>query len=453
MKSFKARLFLDSFINYERQGLPQKTQSFSLQSIKEILKVLDNPQKKFLSIHVAGTKGKGSTCAFTAYILRELGLKVGLYTSPHLSDYTERIRILSPNEKSKQRKNVFEGSITEKQLDKIAYKFFCKIKKTNLKKKQERFTFFEVYTALAFYFFAQEKVDVVVLETGLGGRLDATNIVDAKVCGITSISREHTKQLGSTLAKIAGEKAAIIKKETKSVVVAPQDKKVFDVIANRAKKQNVKMLSAPNDFSCKVLDAGPSGQKFELRGFNNKSYIFKTSILGKYQAVNASTAVMMVKGLFQLISKKDEDSIVRGVKNTVWPARFEIIKKNPYIIIDSAHNKNSAKNLAETIRAIFPKQKIILICAVSKDKDTRGICAELNNIAKDIILTKANHPRAEFFSLEKGRRLFPRKKISVIGNSKEALSLALKKAKKKDIILVAGSVFIAGEIRKCIKKA
>ncbi|MDP8264730.1 MAG: folylpolyglutamate synthase/dihydrofolate synthase family protein [Candidatus Aceula lacicola] len=423
MVSQKAKHYLDSLVNYEQKGLPCKSCTFKLSRIEKLLKILDHPERKFPTIHIAGTKGKGSTAAFASYILREAGFKVGLYTSPHLFDRKERIRILCPGMRRNKMSGDFEGSISGKSLNRIISEILKKTEKENLIVKK-RLSFFEFFTGIAFYYFAKEKVDVAVVEVGLGGRLDATNVLSSDVCGITPIGLEHTAQLGNSILKITKEKAAIIKRKTKVVVVAPQGRRAVDVIRKRAKSLGVPIL------------------------ISKKRVGISVPLLGDHQIVNASLAASMVQCFLPKEFKDLGKYIARGIKKTRWPARFEIVKKNPFVVIDSAHTKESAQSLVRTVKDVFPNRDVVLILGVSKDKDIEGVCSKLKSIAKEIILTQSSHPRAFSFSEEFSKKLFGDKNITLEPNAKKALAKAFRKAGEKDIVLATGSIFLAAQIRK-----
>jgi len=281
----EALKYLESFINYEKISAYPYKESLKLEPVKNFLAVIGNPQNALRCIHVAGTKGKGSTCAFLAYILREAGYKVGLYTSPHLSDFRERIRILRPKTKPACRtgrdqrpKTEFEGMISQNELADLVKRLKPFIDKYNKQSKYGPFTFFEVYTAIAFVYFEEQKVDFAVLETGLGGRLDATNSVNSLVSIITPISYEHTDKLGKTLTKIATEKAGIIKTRpnlpaarlpdgqgqagTKDqrpkliVISAPQENEAREAIRNRCNKTGAKLLEVGREIKSAILKSG-----------------------------------------------------------------------------------------------------------------------------------------------------------------------------------------------------
>jgi len=428
----QALRYLESFIDYEKLSSYSYDRSFNLERIKNFLKLLGNPHLDLKAIHIAGTKGKGSTCAFCAYILRQAGYKVGLYTSPHLKDFRERIRILKPKTQSlKPKTSVFEGMISKKDLTRLVEKLAPSIENFNKISKSGPLTFFEVYTALAFVYFKQEKTDFVVLETGLGGRLDATNVINPMVCAITPISYEHTQLLGKTLKKIATEKAGIIKTGCKIVVSAPQKKEVLEVIKARCRKSGAKLYIVRKDIDCKGLGV---------------------KLLGRHQLENAAASVTIIKALRNYGINIKPDVIKGGLYETVWPGRCEIINRRPFVVLDGAQNESSAEVLAKTIRDNFKYKKLILVLGISSDKDIKGICERICPLADKIILTQANSPRAADVN-DIGKIIHVTmshviksqviKTISV----KEAKKIAFRLAEKEDLILVTGSLFVVGEFR------
>ena len=411
--------YLESFVNYEKiPGYPYK-KSFKLRRIKDFLKSIDNPQTSFNSIHVAGSKGKGSTCAFIAYILREAGFKVGLYTSPHLSDFRERIRILIPRPafSGKKPKDPFEGKISKAKLLRLVSYLKPRIESFNKRSKSRPLTFFEIVTVLAFVYFKKNNVEFAVLETGLGGRLDATNVVKPLVSVITPLSYEHTGILGNTLAEIAGEKSGIIKKNT-VVISAPQADESMKVIRDKCE-----------ELKCILHEAGNTAK-------------YRLNLLGAHQLMNAAVAQEAVRALNLNVS---DGCIKRGLGNTVWPGRCEIVNRRPYIILDGAQNKASARAIKKTIVENFNYNKLILVLGVSNDKDIKGICSEFSPIADKVILTKANSIRATKPGVL--AKQFKNKKNYITESVKEAKTLAKSLARKEDLILVTGSLFVVGEFR------
>lgn len=421
--------YLNSFTNFESRLHDLKPQSFRLERVHGLLRALGDSQKKLRFVHVAGTKGKGSTCAFIAHILRAAGYRVGLYTSPHFYHINERIRILSPSDKNIQ--NDFHGLITDRELSALVSKYKSPIDRAHNDKEWGSLTYFEVLTGLALCYFARKKTDIVIWETGLGGRLDATNAVAALVDVITPISFDHTQLLGKTLEKIAAEKAAIIKDAKSKVVVGLQPVQAMKVIKERCRKFGIRPLVIRKSSKYKNIKMG---------------------LIGEHQIQNAATAVAVVESLAEFGFKVSVKDIVRGFGETRWPGRFEIIHKSPTVIVDCAHNPASAKVLVKTVRQSFGDKKVILILGLSLDKDIEGICAELKKIARLVILTQSKHPRAFHFDERRAKKIFRNKPVLIGSSVRAALTSALHHAGAQDIILAAGSVFIAAEVRALLKK-
>ena len=455
--------YLESFINYEKIPAYPYKESLKLERIKIFLAAIDNPQNTLKCIHVAGTKGKGSTCAFVAYILRAAGYKVGLYTSPHLSDFRERIRVLNRKSEAtlrlcsgrvnQQPQKDFEGMISKNELTGLVEKLKPAIEKYNKNSKYGPLSFFEVYTILAFIYFKEKKVDFAVLETGLGGRLDATNVVQPLVAAITPISYEHTQILGNTLREIATEKAGIIKTANLTVISAPQEEEAAKVIRNRSKKAGARLYEVGRDIKYQKTE-----DKFSVKGIFGEYPDLKIRLLGSHQLVNATVAVGIVEALRFYDFNVDAASIRKGLNNTIWPGRCEVIQQDPLVVLDGAQNIASSRALKKAIRENFlcsgsasgrgsggKYKKLILVIGISSDKDLKGICAQLYGLADEIVLTKANNPRATPPEILAG--YFKGKKVYITNNVKEAREKTKAIAKKKDLILVTGSLFVAGEFR------
>jgi len=436
----RAAKYLESFVNYEKLDQYSYKKSLGLQRIKDFLQFIGNPQEEFKVIHIAGSKGKGSTSAFAAYILRQAGFTVGLYTSPHLSDFRERIRILKPGQTNPPLP--FEGAISKEYLIglveflKPVIKGFEKLSIHN-----SRLSFFEVYTALAFLYFKEKKVDFAVVETGLGGRLDATNVVRSLVCVITPISYEHTRYLGKRLTQIAGEKAGIIKPGS-LVISSMQEKETAQVIQNKADSLQATLFTIGKD----IKYSTKSGN-FSIKGINRNYSNLRINLLGRHQFINASLAVGAVEALDSYGFKVSVDCIRKGLYNTLWPGRLEVLCRKPYIVLDGAQNTASAAVLRSAVKSIFKYRKLILVFGVSRDKDIKGMVSQLLPLAHKIILTCADNPRAAMPGYLK--KYFPAegKEIFITVGVKEAKNLALKIAKAEDLILVTGSLFVVGEFR------
>jgi dihydrofolate synthase/folylpolyglutamate synthase len=365
---------------------------------KALLKKLGNPEKELRCIHVAGTNGKGSVCAMLSFILTDAGYKVGMYTSPHLKKFNERIRI---NNKL----------ITDREVA----KYYLKVKPhiTNQ-------TFFEITTSMAFLYFKEKKVDFAVVETGLGGRLDSTNVIVPLVSIITNVGIEHTEHLGSTIEKIAYEKAGIIKKNVPVVTAA--EGIALATIKKISNKKNSKLIVV---------------NKHNIK----KKNIELNNLRGIFQILNASIAIKTIEALNNIYNTKiNEKNIKNGLKNTKWPGRFQFIGKN--ILVDCAHNPNGFKILIKELKNI-DYNKLILIVGFSDDKDIKSISKIIKHKANKTIITKSKNERAADPKIIK--KYFNKDSI-LINNPKNALKYAKKIASKKDLILVTGSMFLVGEL-------
>ncbi|MFH0912670.1 MAG: folylpolyglutamate synthase/dihydrofolate synthase family protein [Candidatus Omnitrophota bacterium] len=440
--------YLESLINYENIPIYPYKESLILERIKGFLEIINNPQDGLKCIHVAGTKGKGSTCAFIAYILRQAGYKVGLYTSPHLSDFRERVRILEPVFGNQQLKYDFEGMISQEGIADILGRLKPAIEIYNRGQEYGPLSFFEVYTSLAFVYFQEKKVDFAVLETGLGGRLDATNVVDPLVAVITPISYEHTQKLGNTLKEISAEKAGIIKvrkfessKVRKLIVVsAPQEKAAREVIRKRCNETGAKLYEVGKDITCQKTKDG-----FKIKGVLGEYSNLKTKFFGGHQLINAAVAVGAIEGLQLHNVIIGIEAVGSGLYNTLWPGRCEVVSRSPLIVLDGAQNIASSRALKETIKQDFKYKRLVLVLGISSDKDIKGICQELSGLADEVILTKSSNPRAT--EPECLAQYFNGKAVHITHDVKEARGEASRLSQKEDLVLVCGSLFVVGEFR------
>jgi len=420
----KALDYLYSFVDYSLKHSSELAKAdFNLDRMFALMDSLGNPQKDYSIIHVAGTKGKGSTSALCASALMAAGYTVGLYTSPHLLDYTERIQINGE-------------PISHEQLTELVDEIKPYVAKIEL------LTTFEITTALAFMAFAKYGVNAAVFEVGLGGRLDATNIVTPKVSVITSLSYDHMAVLGDTLAKIAGEKAGIIKPNI-PIVSAPQKDEALEVLLRVAKLRNSKLTLVGKDIKFKSLGYSLDVQKLIVNGLSS---VVKLNIplLGLHQVENAATAytALKVSGI-----KITDEQIQKGFSQVKWRARFEVARRDPPVIFDSAHNQDSFSKLSETLQTYFPDKKVYLIFGASEDKNIPGMFAEMKPKIQKIIVTRADHPRA--LDVEKIQELarqagVPNEAVSPVS---AALARALELSNKNgNIVLSAGSMFVTAEV-------
>jgi dihydrofolate synthase/folylpolyglutamate synthase len=360
-----------------------------------------------------------------ASILKAAGFNVGLYTSPHLVSFRERIKI---NDKL----------ISEVDLCGLVER----VKKVvdHIDKDSEFFpTFFEVYTAVAFLYFWQMNVDFCVLEVGLGGRLDATNIIERPLCcGITPISYEHTDKLGTTLAEIAGEKAGIIKKGS-MCVSSRQEDSAAGVIRSACAEKGARLFEVGAD----IVFKKEGKQVFSMKGVLGEYPFLDVALAGDHQFMNAATAVGLIESLRFYDIIISTDAIRQGLKNVVWPGRLQVLRRNPFIVLDGAQNKASAAALSKAVREYFEYDRLVLVLGVSRGKDIKGICEELEPISDEVILTRARLPRAEEPSVLQG---FMGKKASLVDTVEGALEAAVRTAGPSDLILVTGSLFVLGEV-------
>ena len=432
----EALQYLSRFIDLEKKDTYDYNLSFKLDRMRKLCSLLGDPENAIKSIHVAGTKGKGSTAAIIQSILTASGFKTGLYTSPHLVSFRERIRI---NDEMISEADVCRTlDIVKDAVEKLG---------------DDKPTFFEIYTALAFLYFKEKDVDFAVYETGLGGRLDATNVIEPLVSVITPISLDHTHILGNSLDKIALEKAGIIKEDS-ICVSAPQKDRALDVIEDVCKEKDAQLILVGRDIMYKETSASDEETVFDLTGLFAKVTNLHLKLLGSHQVVNAATAIGAVEALRLSGVSVQEDAIKRGVQSVRWPGRLEVVRKrSPRIILDGAQNKASADELSRSVRRLFKYKRLILVLGISKDKDIKGILRELVPIADSIILTKSKMAdRAMDPESIKGLITPKTKDVSITQGIKDALDKAMSQTRPADLILVTGSLYVVGEAREILVK-
>jgi len=433
MQSYReAMQYINSFIDYEKkENFPYNERFLNLERMEYLLSLLGNPHRDFPAIHIAGTKGKGSTAVIISSILTVNGLKVGLYTSPHLITPRERIRI-------------GDRIISEEE-----FTYYLSRVRSDLEdsSSQMAFTFFEIYTALAFLYFSYHRVDLAVLETGLGGRLDATNVVSPLVAVITQISLDHTRELGDDLTSIAREKSGIIK-EGSLVLTSSQDEAALKVLEQVAREKKVQLYKVGEDIQFRRKECGSLGQTFWLKTTRRTYPHLHLPLVGAHQLINAATAV----GAIDLLQEKGifvpSEIIIEALKRVKWPGRIYMLSREPMFIVDCAHNGASAQALANYLKETFPQKRIILILGILKNKDVEGIVRPLCSLADKVILTRVNSPRA--LAPEKIREVilefFENKNVLIKKKTEDAILLARDLAYPEDLICTTGSVHLAGEV-------
>ncbi len=431
--AYKAALeYLYSFVDFSMQKADTYSpERFKLERMQALVASLGNPQDMYPSIHVAGTKGKGSVCILCATSLHAAGYKVGLYTSPHLDDYSERIQI----------DGEFIPHDDFVEMVEAIKPYIAAI---------PELTTFEITTALAFMYFQQRKVDAAVIEVGLGGRLDATNVVHPIVCVITSISYDHTQLLGNTLTLIAGEKAGIIKPGI-PVVTSPQEEEARQVIERVCRERGSTLVQVGQDILYQSVSKSLEGQSIQVWSAdeNQKSAItLSFPLLGAHQAENAATAYAALKIYDRDRLKIAPGAIKRGFSNAFWPGRFEIVQRNPPVVLDCAHNRDSALKLHLTLDEYYPGKSVILVFGASEDKDIAGMFSELIPSVKELIAVKSFHPRAiDPDKLVEMAHTFGYS-VTCIEDIPQAVEQALQMVSEDDLVLVTGSIFVVAEARK-----
>jgi dihydrofolate synthase/folylpolyglutamate synthase len=428
----QAQEYLNSFTNYEQiPGISYAQPGYSLRHVEELLNRMGDPQLAARTIHIAGTKGKGSVAAMIAQVLSSSGYKTGLYTSPHFHTLRERITIdgnlISEVE--------FAAAMTE-------VKPFVESMKQDTSFRQ--LTYFEALTALAFAYFQKKRVDFQVLEVGLGGRLDATNVVaKPAVCVITPISLDHIQILGNTLEEIAREKAGIIKSGC-WMVLSPQPEEAVSVISDICREKEAKVVQVGKEIIWHKRGGDLHHQSLVIESKTGR-YQVSIPLLGDFQLENAAAAV----GALEILGSQGfaiaAGNIAQGLTQVKWPGRFQIVQQQPTVVIDGAHNVASMKRLVNNIKAYFPQKRIFLVFGTSCDKDITGIVNELVSLSPQVIVTRTAHSRAAPLSTlaaEFSKRGIEPETGETVS---EAISRALSLAERTDIICVTGSLFVVAE--------
>lgn len=441
--------FLYSFIDYSlKRNFRYAEDKFNLDRMREFMRLLGDPQNDYQIIHVAGTKGKGSVSAMCSSVLSAQGYQVGLYTSPHMVDFTERIQINGLH-------------INKLELVEIVDEFKL------ITEKVPEITTFELTTALAFVNFSRRNVDYAVMEVGLGGRLDATNIVNPIISVITSISYDHVKILGNTLSEIAGEKGGIIKPNT-AVVIAPQNEEVRLKLEEIAQANNAPTIQVGRDYLYAADAHSLDGQTFLVWTPDEQSLVdefiesagrdiwspmrFRIPLMGFHQVENAATAYATLKTIEKFGVTLTQMAYREGFAKVNWPGRMEILRNHPPLVLDSAHNRYSALKLRQAMDDYFPGLPIILVFGASEDKDIDGMFQELLPRVWRVIATQSNHPRSiDADALVSLAHRFGRSAQAILP-IEDALAAALDDAGQESVVLVTGSIFVAAAARDIYEK-
>ena len=414
-------------------GIQRFSQERTLEPEIRLLELLGNPQTSMKSIHITGTNGKGSTSAMIASILYDAGFTVGLFTSPHLESFTERIQV--------------DGKrINEKDVVRLANLIRPLVEKLNQEQRPIHLLFFDIVTALAFLYFKEMKIDYAVLEAGIGGRLDSTNVVIPEVSVITNVSLEHTEVLGDTVLKIAVEKGGIIK-PGHPLVTATQDPLILDYFKRRCFELGSRLIHVGTDITFTKKASTLENQKFTIHT-QKDVYNVELPLLGDYQMLNASAAVGAIESLADYGTIIPKDAVFDGLRNVTWPGRLEIVQRNPLVILDSAKDVEAIKALVKSLQN-FSYKRLIAVISISSDKkipemlDALAPIVDLFVVTTHSVMSRAANPEVIIKEINRYGKPF-----QIALSTEEALERALSEAELNDMIVITGSVFLVGEFRR-----
>ena len=401
-----------------------------LERTEGLLRLMGNPEKKLKFIHIAGTNGKGSTASMSASILQEAGYTTGLYTSPYIFSFNERMRVNGEN-------------ISERELVEVV-EFVKPLAET----MEDKPTEFELVTCIAFEFFKRRACDIVCLEVGMGGELDSTNVIEPPVAAvITNVGLDHVEVLGDTVEKIAETKSKIIKEGT-SAILYRNSESVEEVIEKRCREVGAKLVRADFD-AVRSVSADLDGQVFDYKDYKN----IKLPLLGKHQLKNAATVLALVDELIEKGWNISRDNIYRGIEKTVWQGRFEVVAHEPLFIVDGGHNPQCIESLLENVREYLGNRKLIVLTGVLADKDYEKMYAEMSEYTEEFITVTPPNPRAlDSKSLKAYLERFG-KKATACETIEEGVRLAKERAGDKGVVLAYGSLYMVADIENYAKKS
>lgn len=408
--------------------------NFGLERIEELLSRLGKPHLKLNIIHVGGTNGKGSTTAMLAAILQEAGYRVGTFTSPHLHSYTERFRINGVNMPEESMAALV--SELRPHLEAMVAEGF------------EHPTEFEVATAVAFLYFCREEVDYLVLEVGLGGAIDSTNVAVPLVSVITNVAMDHMDYLGHTIKEIAGVKAGIIKPGVPVVTAA--EGVGLEVIEEVSRRNNCRLIRVGREVIWEHISLSPVSQRFTIRGRREAYENLTLYLIGRHQQVNAATAVAAAEILMELGVSISVAAVQHGLAATRWPGRLEIMRWEPLVLIDGAHNFDGARCLRRALEETFPGRSLVLLIGMLGDKERARVAAELSPLARAVVVTRPNSPRAGNWQelAREAERYTP--EVYVVEDIRAALDKALALVRPEEMICITGSLYLVAEVRQLL---
>jgi dihydrofolate synthase / folylpolyglutamate synthase len=431
--------YLSTFINYERQPLVSYSRdTFNLEEFDRFLTRLGRPHARLKTVVIAGTKGKGSTAAMIASMVQASGLKAGLYTSPHLCSIRERIRV--------------NGElITEEDFASLVAELQPHLEAAGMAGVRRFRTFFEILTAMALLHFHRLGVDLAVLEVGLGGRLDATNVVTPLVSVITSISFDHVEVLGDTIPKIAREKAGIIKPHGLTVV-APQRPEASAVIRDVCAAHAARLVDVARELRWQPRHYSWEGSVVDMESPRRTYPKLEVPLVGPHQLLNAATAIVTAEQLEGQGLPISADGIRQGMKRVRWEGRLETVSRQPWIVLDGAHNRDSARCLREALAACFPHQRLVLVLGISANKNLEGIIEELTPLAAVTVATRAMVPRAAPPQQVADLAAKWCSRLIVEEDTQTALAQAIVETRQDDLLLVTGSLYLVGDAKRLLPR-
>ena len=427
-------------VDHERSvpAQPRQKRIYDLRNVERLLERMGNPHRRRGVVHVAGTKGKGSTAAMVESIARAAGYATGFYSSPHLHSFCERIR-RNGDPVSRDRFAHLTDAVWPHHLDNAA------------DPEAGPATLFEYMTAMGFQCFAEDSVEISVIEVGLGGRLDATNVVTPEVSVITPVSLDHMAILGDTIGEIAADKAGIIKPETPAVV-GPQFSEAMDAIDRASTEQSAPVMRVGDDITWSVEKASADGQLLEIRG-RRDTYRMRLPLLGDFQGANAATATGAAEALADAGYSIDRHAIVAGLETVQWPGRMEVLGREPTLVVDGAHNDHSVATLLATLDSYVPHRNLVVVAGFSRDKRVDAMVELLAARAHRVIATRSRHPRSmrpEEIAEQFRAQGVPPEWVGIFAQTGEAVAEAVAAADIDDLVLVTGSLFVVAEAREAV---
>ncbi len=421
MNQNKYQRSLDYLYGLEKFGM-----IFGLTQVERILEAIGNPHQEIQAIHIGGTNGKGSTAAMMASILQKEGYRTGLYTSPHLIQFTERIKV---NGKEIEKEEVAELTGWMKERIEAAG-------------VTPPFTFFDFTTAMGLLYFKQKLVDLAVLEVGLGGRLDSTNVIDPLLSIITNIAKDHEEHLGRSLLKIAREKAGIIKKGRPLLTAATQPQ-VLRLFLKVCREKEAPYYRVGKEFRY----VQSAERNFDYEGLHRKLWGLSLNLAGPHQVINATTALGAMEILDGLGYRITNDAMTEGLKEVEWPGRLEMVCPSPRVVLDGAHNPAGALVLKESLEKEFQYRHLILLIGVMKDKDIKSILHLLAPLADHLILTRPHTDRAAPPTFLKKALARDGRRAEIVEDFEKAIEKGLSMTKEEDLLCITGSLYTVGEAR------